>query len=134
MIPASLFRHRPGRPAQEVPMKIVRWIAAAALTLISLMDVGSALGGDGIPAAVRVLAPLLGLLGLAAVYGMLRWRPWGAPAALAASAVNVIVALIAMALSSAGALIGLAVSLIALVLTAVGARASRTRQPHASFS
>jgi hypothetical protein len=115
-------------------MKKVRWLAAAALTLVSLMDAGSALGGDGIPAAVRVLAPLLGLLGFAAVYGMLRWRPWGAPAALAASAVNVIVALIAMALSSAGALIGLVVSLTALVLTAVGARASRTRQPHASAS
>jgi hypothetical protein len=56
-------------------MKIVRWIAAAALTLISLMDVGSALGGGGNSAAVRVLAPLLGLLGLAAVYDMLRWRP-----------------------------------------------------------
>ena len=28
-------------------MKVVRWIAAAALTLISLMDVGSALGGGG---------------------------------------------------------------------------------------
>ena len=55
-------------------MKVVRWIAAAALTLISLMDVGSALGG-GDSTAVRVLAPLLGLLGLAAVYGMLRWRP-----------------------------------------------------------
>jgi len=70
-------------------MKVVRWIAAAALTLISLMDVGSALGGGGHSAAVRVLAPLLGLLGLAAVYGMLRWRPWGAAAALAASTVDI---------------------------------------------
>src|ERR1700722_9488162 len=126
--------HRPGRPIQEVPMKVVRWIAAAALTLISLMDVGSALGGGGHSAAVRVLAPLLGLLGLAAVYGMLRWRPWGAPAALAASAVNVVSALIAMAVSSAGALAGLAVSLIALLLTAAGPRASQTRQPHAPAS
>src|SRR5580692_336801 len=83
-------------------MKVVRWIAAAALTLISLMDVGSALGGGGDSAAVRVLAPLLGLLGLAAVYGMLRWRAWGAAAALAASAVNAVSALIAMAVSSAG--------------------------------
>jgi len=112
-------------------MKVIRWIAAIALTIISLMDIGAALGGVGNSAALRVLAPLLGLLGLAAVYGLLRGRPWGAPAALAAAAVNVVSALIAMALSSTGALIGLAVSLITLVLTAVAARAS---QPHISAS
>jgi hypothetical protein len=112
-------------------MKVVRWIAATALTLISLMDAGAALGGGGDSAAVRVLAPLLGLLGLTAVYGLLRCRPWGAPAALAAGAVNVVFALIAMALSSTGALIGLAVSLITLVLTAVAARGG---QLHVSSS
>ena len=113
-------------------MKVVRWIAATGLTLISLMDIGAALGGGGSnSAALRVLAPLLGLLGLTAVYGLVRGRPWGAPAALAAAAVNVVSALIAMALSSTGALIGLAVSLITLMLTAVAARAS---QPHISAS
>jgi hypothetical protein len=113
-------------------MKIVRWIAAAALTLISLMDIGSALGGGGESAPVRVLAPLLGVLGLAATYGLLRPRPWGAPTALAAGAVNVVSALIAIALSSAGALAGLAISLVALVLTAVAAYTGRASQPHAS--
>jgi hypothetical protein len=112
-------------------MKVVRWIAATGLTLISLMDIGAALGGGSNSAALRVLAPLLGLLGLTAVYGLVRGRPWGAPAALAAAAVNVVSALIAMALSSTGALIGLAVSLITLMLTAVAARAS---QPHISAS
>jgi hypothetical protein len=109
-------------------MKIVRWIAAAALTLISLMDIGSALAG-GESAPVRVLAPLLGVLGLAATYGLLRLRPWGGPTALAAGAVNVVSALIAMVLSSAGALAGLAVSLVALVLTAVAAYTGRASQP-----
>lgn len=110
--------------------QIVRWIAAAAVTLISLMDIGSALsGGESVP--VRVAAPLLGLAGLAAVYGLLRRPPWGTPAALAAGAVNVVSALIAMAVSSAGALAGLAVSLAALVLTAVAAYPARARQPHA---
>jgi hypothetical protein len=61
-------------------MKIIRWIAAAALTLISLMDIGTALS-DGESVLVRVAAPLLGVIGLVAVYGLLRWRPWGAPAA-----------------------------------------------------
>jgi hypothetical protein len=50
-------------------MKIVRWIAAAALTLMSLMDIGIALPGGSEPVPVRVLVPLLGVAGLAAVYG-----------------------------------------------------------------
>lgn len=110
-------------------MKIVRWIAAAALTLISLMDIGVALpaGGESVP--VRILAPLLGVLGLAAVYGLLRRRPWGAPGALAASAVNVVTALIAMAFSSEGAVTGLVVSMAALVLTAAAARTRRSGHP-----
>ena len=119
-----------GRPALEVPMKIVRWTAAAALTLVSLMDIGVALGGGEIH-PVRTLAPLLGMLGLAATYGLLRRRQWGAPAALAAAAINVVSALIAMALSSAGALTGLAVSLVALALTAVAAYTGQASRPHA---
>jgi hypothetical protein len=110
-------------------MKIIRWIAAAALTLISLMDIGTALGG-GESVLVRVAAPLLGVIGLVAVYGLLRRRPWGAPAALAAGAANVVTALIAMAVGSAGALAGLAVSLAALALTAAAAYPARTRRPH----
>jgi hypothetical protein len=51
--------------------------------------------------------------------------------ALAAGAVNVVTALIAMALGSEGALTGLAVSLIALVLTAVAAHTGRASEPHA---
>ena len=46
-------------------MKIIRWIAAAALTLISLMDIGTALS-DGESVLVRVAAPLLGVIGLVA--------------------------------------------------------------------
>ena len=110
-------------------MKIIRWIAAAALTLISLMDIGSGLSGsESVP--VRVAAPLLGVIGLVAVYGLLRRRPWGAPAALAAGAANVVSALVAMAISSTGALAGLAVSLAALALAAAAAYPARARRPH----
>lgn len=114
--------------AQEVHMKIVRWVAAAALTLISLMDIGTVADSGG-AIAVRILAPLLGVLGLVAVYGLLRRRHWGTPAALAASAVNVVSALIALAISSDGALIALAVSAVALVLTAITAHAGRDAAP-----
>ena len=111
-------------------MKIVRWTAATALTLISLMDIGVALGGGIESTLVRLLAPLLGLVGLAATYGLLRGRQWGAASALAAAAVNVVSALIAMALGSAGALTGLAISLVALVLTAVAAYTAQAGHPH----
>lgn len=110
-------------------MKIVRWIAAAALTLISLMDIGIALPGGSEPVPVRVLVPLLGLAGLAAVYGWLRPRHWGAPAALAAAAVNVVIALIALVVGSDGALTGLVVSLAALGLVAAAALSARSAHP-----
>jgi peptidoglycan/LPS O-acetylase OafA/YrhL len=112
-------------------VKIVRWVAAAALTLISLMDIGIALPGGGNSVPVRVLAPLLGAGGLVAVYGLLRRRHWGTPAALAAGAVNVASALIALAAGSDGASTGLAVSVIALLLTAASAYSGRTRPTHA---
>jgi peptidoglycan/LPS O-acetylase OafA/YrhL len=113
--------------AQEVHMKIVRWVAAAALTLMSLMDIGT-VGDSGGAIADRTLVPLLGVLGLIAVYGLLRRRRWGTPAALAASAVNAVGALIALALNSDGALIALAFSTVALVLTAITAHAGRDGQ------
>jgi hypothetical protein len=108
-------------------MKIVRWVGAAALTLMSLMNIGVALPGGGSPLAVRILAPLLGVLGLVAVYRLLRRRHWGTPAALAAAAVNVVAALIALAAGGDGASTGLAVSGIALVLLGAGAYAGRSR-------
>ncbi len=111
-------------------MKIVRWLAAAVLALVSLMNVGIALGGNGAGVPLRVLGPLLGVLGFAAVYGLLRRRHWGVPSALAVSVVNVVAALIALlANSREGASTGLAVSLVALALTAAAAFAARTSQP-----
>jgi peptidoglycan/LPS O-acetylase OafA/YrhL len=110
-------------------MTIIRWLAAAALALISLMNVGIALGGNGDSVALRVLAPLLGVLGFAAVYGLLRRRRWGMPSALAVGAVNTVAALIALAASQDGASIGLTVSLAALLLTAAAAYTGRASQP-----
>src|ERR1700761_7929932 len=72
-IPSSPLPVRGRGQAQEVHMKIIRCVAAAALTLISLMDIGTvADSGGGI--AVRILAPVLGVLGLVTVYGLLRRR------------------------------------------------------------
>lgn len=111
-------------------MKIVRWLAAAVLALFSLMNVGLALGGNGTDVALRVLGPVLGVLGLAAVYGLLRRRHWGMPSALAVCAVNVVATLIVLLVASQDdASAGLVVSLVALVLTAAAAYTSRTSHP-----
>lgn len=111
-------------------MKIVHWLAAAVLALFSLMNVGLALSGNGTDVALRVLGPLLGVLGLIAVYGLLRRRRWGMPSALAVSAVNTVATLIVLlAANQDDASAGLAVSLVALVLTAAAAYTSRTSQP-----
>jgi peptidoglycan/LPS O-acetylase OafA/YrhL len=111
-------------------MKIVRWLAAAVLAVFSLMNVGIALGGNGAGVTLRILGPVLGVLGFAAVYGLLRRRPWGAPSAVAVSAVNVVAALIALLAGSIDdASAGLTVGLVVLVLTAAAAYSGRASQP-----
>jgi hypothetical protein len=111
-------------------MKIVRWLAAAVLALVSVMNVGIALGGNGAGVPLRVLGPLLGVLGFAAVYGLLRRHHWGLPSALAVNTVNVLTALIALLANSIqGASAGLVVGLVALVLAAAAAYPGRTSQP-----
>jgi hypothetical protein len=114
-------------------MKIFRWVAVAALTLMSLMDVGIGLGGDDAPpVAVRVLIPVLGLLGLFAVYGLIRRLAWGQRASLAAGAINLVIAIVALAVNSDGAAIGLVVSAVAVVfafLTSYADQRPRTTRP-----
>lgn len=108
-------------------MKIIRWAAVAALTLISLMNVGTVTGGNGLPVAVIVLAVVLGLLGIAAAVGLVRNTVWGRPAALAVAAVNVVSAIIGLAAGSDGAVIGLVVSAVALALSFFTASAALSR-------
>jgi hypothetical protein len=110
-------------------MKIVRWAAAAALTLISLMGIGLAFGGGDESAAFRVIGPVLGVLGLAAVYGLVRRHHWGMPAALAVGTVNIVGGLVDLAVDGAGTLAGLVVSLVALLLLAAAAYTGRAAQP-----
>jgi hypothetical protein len=100
-------------------MTVIRWAAAAALTLISLMNIGTVLQGSNgpIPLPAAIPVAVLGALGLAAAYGLVRRTPWGQPAALAVGAINVVAAIIALALDSDGAAIGLVVSALATVLT-----------------
>src|SRR5258706_12434591 len=68
----SLLRWPPAsHPGSGGSMKVIRWAAAAALTLISLMNIGVVLGSDeSTPIAVSVLVPVLGGLGNVAGYGL----------------------------------------------------------------
>jgi hypothetical protein len=115
-------------------MKAIRWATAAALTLISLMDIGILTDASSNAIAVDVLAPLLGVLGLVAVCGLLRRRPWGTPAALGAGFVNAAAAVGALFTSADGAIIGLSVSAVALILAALTYYTEPARRPQASAS
>jgi hypothetical protein len=107
-------------------MKIFRWAAAVVLTLISVMGIGLAFGGGDTSLAFRVIGPACGVLGLIAVYGLLRQRHWGLPGALAVCALNVVGGLVDLAVDGADTAVGLVVSLVALLLTAAAAYTGRT--------
>jgi hypothetical protein len=126
--PHRRYRHRPVQ-AQEVVMKIVRWAAAVVLTLISIMGIGLAFGGSDTSVAFRVIGPVCGVLGLVAVYGLLRRRHWGVPGALAVCALNVVGGLVDLAVDGTDTAVGLVVSVVALLLTAAAAYSGRTAQP-----
>ena len=104
-------------------MKLVRWAAVAALTLLSLMNLGAGTS-DTYSSPAIIGAAILGIVGLVAVFGLLRRTSWGVPAAIAVSAVNVVAALIALAADSKGAAIGLTVSVVALALCSLSAGAA----------
>ena len=71
-------------------MRIVRWAAAAATILMSLMNLPFAVdAGDLNPPPVLAWAiSLLGVLGIVAAIGLLRRTPWGRPAVLVVGAMN----------------------------------------------
>jgi hypothetical protein len=99
-------------------MKPIRWAAAAATALMSLMNLPTAFdyNHDQINAGFAWLITLVGVAGLVAASGLARRLPWGRPAVLAIGVVNVAGAVVALANGWDGAPIGLTVSLIALVL------------------
>ncbi len=98
-------------------MKVLHWVAVVVLTLLTLMNIG-AVGGDS-PTGVTVLGIVLGLAGLATLYGMIRRRAWGAVAGLALAVANVISAVIGGIAGWDGWTIGLGVSIVATILVVI---------------
>lgn len=106
--------------------KVLRYAAAGATALMSLMNLPFAIddGGAGTPAALAWLITLLGVAGLVAAIALLRgagWAPW---AVTAIGVVNLIGAAVALARDTEGAFIGL---ILSAVITALGAALVRAR-------
>ncbi len=114
-------------------MKLLRWAAAAAVTLMSLMNVGAGTD-DQTSGAVIVLGVALGVAGLVAAFGLVRQLGWGAPAALAISAVNLVMGIIGATAGWDGAAIGIVVSAVGLVLTLLSSSTATARSRAASAS
>jgi uncharacterized membrane protein (UPF0136 family) len=111
-------------------MKFLRWAAVVVLSLMSLMNVGVALGGDDAPsAAATVGAVALGLFGFVAVYGLARRESWGRAAAIAAGALNIVGGVIAMATDTEGGIVGVVLGAIIVVLSFTATDTSPARRP-----
>lgn len=117
-------------------MKVIRWAATAALTLISLMDIGSfsGTGKDRLPTAVVVLSIILGVLGIVAAIGLFRRLTWGRSASVLVAAINLVAAISSLAVGTGGAAIGLVVSGIATVLCFLAVDAPFARRAVATTS
>jgi hypothetical protein len=110
-------------------MKAIRWAAAAATVLMSLMNIPIAFddGGADLATPVAWAISLLGVLGLVAAVGLLLRAPWGRPAVLAVGAVNLAAGVVALAKGWDGAVIGLVVSALILVLGYLASAADTPR-------
>jgi hypothetical protein len=106
-------------------MKPFRILTIISLAVMSLMNVGYALGTDP-NVAVAIAALVLGLAGLVVVSALAWDAAWGVPAALAVAGINVVAACIALVNDSDGAVIALVVSAIALVSAFAAGAGRRT--------
>ncbi|MFD8725631.1 hypothetical protein ACFV2H_48770 [Streptomyces sp. NPDC059629] len=114
-------------------MRIIRYTAAVATIIMSLLNLPIALddGGNGIPTPVAWLISLLGIVGIVAAIALLRSAAWATPVVITIGALNLIGAVVALVQSWDGAAIGLVLSAVGtgLALTyALGrpAKAQRT--------
>ncbi|MFI5953732.1 hypothetical protein [Cryptosporangium sp. NPDC051539] len=100
-------------------MKFVRWVAAAVLTLMSLMNIGVVTGDTGI--AIKILGAVVGVAGLVAAFGQARNNAWGSRAAAGVNLVNLVLGIVGLVAGWEGSAIGTAISAVGLVLTGVSA-------------
>ncbi|GAA2357151.1 hypothetical protein [Dactylosporangium salmoneum] len=112
-------------------MRTIRYTAAIATIIMSLLNlpVGLDPSAAQLPAVVAWLVSVLGLVGIVAAIGLLRSAPWATPAVITVGGLNLIGAIVAMANSSDGAVIGLVLSIAGTALSITYAvRRPRTAQ------
>lgn len=109
-------------------MKVVRYVAAAATALMSLMNLPIAVddGGAGLAAPVAWLVSLLGVVGLVVAVFMVTRAGWAPAAALAVGLLNLAGGIWALTAGWDGGLVGFTVSLIGAALSAAVLLAGRT--------
>jgi hypothetical protein len=109
-------------------MKAIRYPAAIATIVMSLLNLPIALddNGIGLPAAVAWLISLLGVAGIVAAVGLFRSAAWATQATVAIGVLNLAGAVIALVKNWDGAIIGLAVSSVAAVLSIAHAASRST--------
>ncbi|MFC0534245.1 hypothetical protein [Phytohabitans kaempferiae] len=105
-------------------MRTLRYAAGVATIVMSLLNLPIAVddGGIGLPTPVAWLISLLGLAGIVAAVGLFRSAAWATPAVIAVGAVNLASAVIALAKSWDGAVIGLVLSAAGLGLALLYAK------------
>ena len=103
-----------------------RWAAAPTIVMaLANLPVAFDDGDLDLPKVVAVLVSVLGVLGLAAAFGLVRRRPWGAPAVFIIGVVNVIAGAIAIAAGEGSGVVGVVLGLLAAALACVPARGTR---------
>jgi len=115
-------------------MKTVRYIAAIATLIMSLLNVPIAFddGGAGIPKPLAYLVTLLGALGIGVAVALPAKVSWAPPAVVAVGALNLIGAVAALVMGSEGGVIGLVLSVIIVGLGVATMRLPGRRAPQAA--
>ncbi len=110
IVPATMVRRS---PVKGNPMNL-RNIVVIPLVLLSLMNLPAPFAADAPAAWWSVTA--LGITGLAVAVALVRRLEWAAMATLIVGALNVVGALIALAVGAEGGIIGLTISALIVAL------------------
>jgi hypothetical protein len=107
-------------------MRILTWAAVAVTAMFVVMNLGIAF--DTSQAGwVRSFGVALGLIGIAATFGLATGRSWGRVAIIGVGALNVSASILGLVAGLDGSVVGLVVGGLGVLLGTLVADQSRTR-------